>query len=481
MKNSATLVYNLVLAVGDFLALLLAFVGAYILRVSISDRAVSNPIQARTYLGIFVVLLPFWLIIFALIGLYNSNIYEKRFQEIGRLFVGSFIGTLFVVFWNFLASKPIVPAKLVPIYGFTLSFIFLVIIRNLARFIRTKLFEYKVGLTNILIVGNTKLGEELVASLIDSRHSGYRVVGVVGDKHHLSQLYPSLKVFKSFDDATKAIGAENIYTIVQTELYADEERNREVLEFAQTHHIGYRFSPGNSELFVGNLDVDLFRSTIPIITVHQTALFGWGRIAKRLVDIFVSGLMLLLLSPLLVLIAIFIKIFDPGPVFFRSKRLTRYGNEVKMLKFRTMKTKYSGRDPETVFKELGKPELVEEYHKNRAKVANDPRVSRIGRFLRSKSLDELPQLLDVFRGSISLVGPRSIPKEELAYFKDKGPLVLNVKTGITGLAQVSGRSNLSIDERIKLDLYYVQNWSLWLDFTILVKTIRAVLSGFGAK
>src|SRR3989344_4908237 len=165
---------------GDFLALLLAFVFAYILRVSISHKPLSATIYAMDYLQIFLILLPFWILIFALLGLYNSSIYEKRFNELGRLFVGSFIGMLFVVFWNFLSKTPILPARLVPIYGFILAFVFLVIFRNLARLIRTILFSFERGLTNVLIIGNTNLSQELVKNLSDIPRSGYRVLGLVG-------------------------------------------------------------------------------------------------------------------------------------------------------------------------------------------------------------------------------------------------------------------------------------------------------------
>src|SRR3989344_1565717 len=169
MKNSATLVYNAFLVVGDFLALLLAFIAAYVLRVSVSHRPIAEQVHAHTYITVFLILLPFWIIIFALLGLYNSSIYEKRFSELGRLFVGSFIGMLFVVFWNFLASKPILPARLVPIYGFVLAFIFLVIFRNIIRLIRTTLFKYNIGITNILIVGDTNITNELIENLENTK------------------------------------------------------------------------------------------------------------------------------------------------------------------------------------------------------------------------------------------------------------------------------------------------------------------------
>ncbi|MBI3624033.1 sugar transferase, partial [Candidatus Saccharibacteria bacterium] len=127
MKSNASLLYGAFLVMGDFLALVAAFVGAYILRVTLDSRPIAFAVHARTYLGVFLVLLPFWILIFSLLGLYESHIYEKRFIEIGRLFIGSFIGLMFVIFWNFLSVKSIFPAKLVPIYGFILAFILLVL------------------------------------------------------------------------------------------------------------------------------------------------------------------------------------------------------------------------------------------------------------------------------------------------------------------------------------------------------------------
>ena len=133
MKNNASLVYNACLVIGDFLALVAAFVAAYILRVKLDPRPLIEPIDAMQYLGIFLTVLPFWILIFAWLGLYNSTIYEKRFVEFGRLIVGSFIGLLFLVFWDFVSSEPIFPARLVPIYGFTIAFALLVVYRNLLR------------------------------------------------------------------------------------------------------------------------------------------------------------------------------------------------------------------------------------------------------------------------------------------------------------------------------------------------------------
>ena len=478
MKNNASLLYNLFLVVGDFLALVAAFVTAYVLRVTIDTRPLAAQVHAQTYLHVFLVLLPFWILIFALLGLYNSNIYEKRFSELGRLFIGSFVGLMFVVFWNFISVKPIFPAKLVPIYGFVFAFIFLVIFRNLARFIRTTLFRYGIGITHILIVGDTLVATELIDSLYNSRESGYRIVGVVGSQHKIDHR-PNLRVFQTFEAACQAIGADQIHNIVQTELYSPAEKNNEILTFAQTNHIAYRFIPGNTELFVGNIDVELFQASIPVIAVHQTPLLGWGRIIKRLFDIAVSVILLVIASPFMMLIALLIKL-SGGEVFFKQTRLTRFNNKFRVYKFRTVRPDYNGLSPEEAFAKMGKPELSKKYRENGDQLSNDPRYGRFGRFLCKTSLDELPQLFNVIKGDLSLVGPRALVPEELdAYAKRHA--ILSIKSGLTGLAQVSGRRDINYDERRQLDMYYVQNWSFWLDLVILAKTIRAVLSGFGAQ
>jgi exopolysaccharide biosynthesis polyprenyl glycosylphosphotransferase len=478
MKNNASQIYNIFLIVGDFLALIAAFAGAFILRVTISDVPIVNPVPARTYLNIFLMVTPFWLLIFGLLGLYNSSIYEKRFVEFGRLLIGSFIGLLFVIFISFFSNTPLFPAKLVPIYGFGLGFIFLLMFRNLARLIRTELFSFKVGLDNLLIVGNTVMTAELIDLLSNSRQSGYRIIGVIGTSHALGK-HQDTPVYKDFNSALELI-QEPIHTILQTELYADESRNRDLLEYAQAHHAAYRFAPGKSELFVGNIDVELFRGSVPVIAVHQTPLIGWGRIVKRIFDFIVSLFAIILLSPVLLLIALAVKLSSKGPVFFRQTRLTRFNNEFRVYKFRSQYIQYGRGTPEDDFALMGRPELAKEFRANGDFLEHDPRITPVGRFLRSSSLDELAQLLNVLKGEISLVGPRALIPKELSVY-EKRHTILSVKSGITGLAQVSGRKNISFDERRKLDVFYVQNWSFWLDLVILVKTVRVVLQRTGAE
>lgn len=469
MKNSISLIYNICLVVGDFLALVLAFIGAYVMRVSLSDEPFPNQISSDTYLAVFLAVLPFWILIFALLGLYNSSIYERRFSEVARLAVGSFIGFLFVLFWDFVRVDPIFPAKLVPVYGLVFAFLFLLLFRTIARGMRTILFRFNVGITHILIVGNTDIATELRDSLKQTEKTGYRVLGVIGDKRRQGNAE-----FTTFSEALEAVKDLPLHGIIQTELYADEQRNREILDYAQNNHLSYRFVPGNSELFVGSIDVELFRSSIPVINVHQTALIGWGKVVKRLFDLIIGSLLLILALPVISLIYLFLVVFDHGDPIFSQVRLGRYNKRIRIYKFRTQYHAYNRMSPEEGFAKMGRPDLAKEYRKNGDRLPNDPRISRLGRFLQNTSLDELPQIFNVIKGDLSLVGPRPLEPFELEKYGKKS-LMLSVKTGLTGLAVVSGRRDIPFEERRKLDLYYVQNWSFWLDIVILFKTIRVVL------
>lgn len=475
MKNNASLLYNVGLVLSDAAALLLAFIAAFVIRAA-SPVAVANPMEGTAYVTIFLTLLPFWIVIFWLLGLYNHSIYERRFSEMGRLLVGSFIGMLFIVFWDYMSLNVIFPAKLVPIYGLGLAFVLLVCFRSIARLIHTALFYFNVGITNLVIIGNTPITAEIAHDLGDNRSTGYALLGVIGYRKNLPE---HVRRYPNFGEFMKD-RSDDVHGIIQTEMYADENRNLEILKYAQENHVGYRFVPGNSEMFVGNISVDLFRNSLPVIHVHHTALFGWGQVVKRLIDIVFGAILLILAAPLMALIALVLIIFDKGDPFYTQTRLTRYNTKMRIYKIRTQYHAYHRMTPEEGFAKMGRPDLAREYRANGDFLVNDPRQSRLGKFLRKTSLDELPQLLNVLKGEMSLVGPRPLEPFELDSYTKKS-LMLAVKPGLTGLAAVSGRRDLPFEERRKLDLYYVQNWSLGLDFVIVLKTIRVVLTGIGAK
>lgn len=209
-------------------------------------------------------------------------------------------------------------------------------------------------------------------------------------------------------------------------------------------------------------------------------------VAKRVVDVLGAGVALVLLAPVFLLVALLVKLSDPaGPVFYRQERVGRGGRAVGVLKFRSMTWAWStGPDrpyktAAEAFEAMGRPELVREFEREQ-KVADDPRVSRLGRFLRRSSLDELPQLVNALLGELSLVGPRPVIAAELERYGDHAHRYLAVKPGITGLWQVSGRSSTGYAERVRLDVHYVTQWRLTLDLVILLKTVRTVLVREGA-
>lgn len=474
MKQNATIIYSILLVIGDFLALVAAFSTAYILRVKYDTRPLIEQIPAETYLLGFLTVLPLWILVHGVIGLYRREVYENRFREFGQLIIGSVLGMLVVIGYDFVIDDSLFPARLVAVYGLVLSFSFLVIFRMVARGVRSILFYFGYGVSNVLIVGGGTSAKSIIYELKDTARSGHKIVGIVGGEGF------GFRHFSSFDDAIAQINGRGIHSIIQTELYKKSELNDAIMTYAQSKHMSYRFIPGNNELFVGNIEVELFRGT-PVVTVHQTALIGWGSIVKRVFDIVLGGIILILASPLLLFVALLQKITSPAaPVLLRQTRLTQFNREFTVFKFRSFKRRYNNMSPEQAFEKMGKPELAKKYRAGGDHIPNDPRITRLGSFLRMTSLDELPQLINVVRGDISLVGPRALVPQELKDYQKKHH-ILSIKSGLTGLAQVSGRRDISFDERRKLDLYYVQNWSFWLDLIILLKTLRAVINGIGAK
>lgn len=473
MKNNSSLVYSLFLVAGDFLAVLAAFVAAYVLRVKYDPRPLIEQIPPMEYFYAFVAILPLWILVHAFIGLYRHDIYDKRFVEFGRLLMGSFLGILVVIGYDFVVDGSLFPARLVAVYGLALGFGFLVMFRSLARVVRRTLFLFGKGISNILVVGDTAATDSVVNSIRNTRFTGLRALAVVGREAH------GISTYNTFAEAIRHIN-HPIHGIIQTELYKNQERNNEILRYSQENHASYRFVPGNSDLFYGNIDVELYAG-VPMIAVHQTALIGWGRVAKRLFDVLATCLILVFAVPLILLISLLQKLLVPrAEIFFKQTRLTRFNREFKVYKFRTPKPEYNGLSPEKAFAAMGKAGLIKQYRENGDFLPNDPRFTKLGLFLRKTSLDELPQLFNVLKGDLSLVGPRALVPEEITAYARKHS-ILSVKSGITGLAQISGRRDISFEERRRLDVYYVQHWSFWLDIIILLRTLRVVLTGSGAK
>jgi exopolysaccharide biosynthesis polyprenyl glycosylphosphotransferase len=415
---------------------------------------------------------------FASLGLYGSRVYARRLTEIGRLLIGCLIGILIVLGYSFVVDEPVFPARLVAVYAFIGSFVALVLAREIIRQIRTLLFRYGRGVSRVLIIGTSEAVSDIAVQLDNTRQSGYHIIAIAGPKRIVPPHFKGHH-YSTVEHALSALKRLQITTIVQTDLYDSSERNQRIMSAAQKNHIGYNFIPGEPEFYSGKNTIDVFLG-YPVISVHQTPLVGWGEVVKRIFDFITVTILLIILSPVYLLIILLQKIFNPGPAFYVSRRLTRYARPFGLYKFRTMGACYGSKDAADEFRDMGRDDLAREYELHR-KVANDPRVTALGKFLRKTSLDELPQFFNVLRGELSLVGPRPILPQELYLYKGRGSLLHSVKSGVTGLWQVSGRSNLAFEKRVELELYYAQNWTFWLDIKILLKTLPALFSKGSAK
>lgn len=467
--------YTFALIIFDVLAVLTAFTLAYILRVQLDPRPLVNQIGAMDFFFTFLQLAPIWVIVLWALGLYSPSVYQKRLLEMGKLAIASFLGILLVIGYSFVINEPIFPARLVPVYAGIATFLLLVVGREVLRLIRDLAYRYGRGVQRVMIIGSSEATSDLVEHLDDTARSGYRVVAVVGARAKREDV----RRFQSLDKALLELKDLHVDTIIQTSLYDDGERNQAIMGAAQQLHIQYCFIPGEAEFYSGKNQIDVFLG-YPIINVYQTPLIGWGEVVKQIFDIVIVLLLLPLWGTVLLIISLLQTIFNRGPIFYKSRRLTRYSKPFPLYKFRTMDARYGTQDAAQDFRDMGREDLVKEYEKNR-KVVNDPRITRFGRFLRATSLDEVPQLINVLRGDISLVGPRPILPQELHLYHGRGALLHSVKSGLTGLWQVSGRNDLPFDKRVELELYYAQNWTFWLDIKILFKTAAVVLFGRGAR
>ena len=470
--------YSLILIIADILTLLLAFSVAYVWRVQFDPRPLLTSVYAAEYIRSVLIIIPVWILVFFSLGLYSPAVYNKRLLEWTKILIGSGIGILIVIGWQYISGDVVFPARLVMAYAFVASFVLIVFERELLRFIRSILYRFNIGVNRVLIIGNSSVTRDIAFNLSDTKKSGYKIVALAGPKKNIPKGMQALH-YSIPEMALQNIQKDGITTIIQTDFYENQLRNERILSAAQNNHINYSFIPGEPEFYSGKNTVDILLG-YPMITVYQTPLVGWGAILKLIFDKIFSTLLIIILSPIFLVLIILQKIFNPGPIFYISNRLSRFSEPIRLIKFRSMGAKYGKKDASYEFRQMGREDLAREYEKNR-KVNKDPRITSFGNFLRKTSLDELPQLFNVWKGDLSLVGPRPILPQEMKYIKGKKSVLHSVKSGMTGLWQVSGRSNLSFDERIELETFYAQNWSFWLDLKILAKTASVVIFGKGSK
>lgn len=470
MKKRSELFFRVLLIPLDYVMIISGFILAYIIRNE-QAKPLAYLISGRSFLRIIAPLAVVWLIVYAISGLYDIKATRSRLSEFSRIITASALGVMVLIILDFYSLNPFFPSKSIPVYGFVFAVLFVSIARNLLYYIQQYMYRFNIGVHNTIILGRgssrIKFQKNLRAETVL-----YRVVEnlAISDNFEISKI----------DKIHKKYSIDDIFVL---EDGMSKDSINKLIGFCRSNQIQLNVVPTTEDMYDATMQMIRIKD-IPVLEVISTPLEGWGRIIKRILDLIIVTISFVVVVPIMAIIAILIKLTDPGKVFYLHSRLTRSGKKINIIKFRTMKQdfctggKYSNKSDIEILKQFGDPSLIEEFKKTQ-KLKKDPRVSTIGRFLRKTSLDELPQLFNVFVGNLSLVGPRPIVQDELERYGDKSGLFLHIKPGLTGLWQVSGRNDVSYDNRVKLDIYYIENWSIGLDMAILLRTIPVVFKRTG--
>jgi exopolysaccharide biosynthesis polyprenyl glycosylphosphotransferase len=454
-----------------FLAFWLAYYFRFELFVQYFEQNAMISFERYRFLIYFMSFL--WLVLFALNGLYAKDKLLGGTREYSNVFRSASEGFLFIVIVGFLEPTVII-ARGWLLMAWGGAFLFVAVARFFLRRIVYALRKHGFFLTPAVIVGANQEGRWLAEQLLRWETSGLHLVGFVDKKTPATfPLFHNLTCLGSVDDLGEIIEQYNVgEVILASSAFSARDHLLDIFRrYGVTDKVNIRMSSGLYEILTTSLTVNEF-AYVPLVYVNKARLTGPDQVVKFILDYVLAIASLIILSPFLVLIAFLIKTGSPGPVLHRRLVMGLNGKRFYALKFRTMVI--NGDDVLDKY-----PELKQEFKTN-FKLKNDPRITRIGATLRKYSLDELPQLLNVLKRDMSLVGPRMISPEEVAMYKQFDMNLLTVLPGITGLWQVSGRSDITYDERVHLDMYYVRNWSIWLDLQLLYQTIPAVLKGRGA-
>jgi len=455
--------------------LLAADAGAIVVSALLASAAVgrwtaAGPHAGAQLLGSALATVPLWLAIFAKQRLYNTRFIGRRIDEFRRIVNASVLGTLAVA----LAASMV---NLVPnrpgllLLGLTACLV-VTVEREVARRVFLRLRSKGRMVRSVVIAGANPEGRDIAAMLRSEPWLGYEVLGFVDDNSATKEPVPGVPLLG---------GVAEIGTILHHHPNASVIVAASAVESAVTNRLARDLLDQGVHVELSSTlrDISSQRLTIrplgrfPIVYVEPVTRGGWRAWAKRTFDIVGASLCLILSAPVMAVVALLVKLDSSGPVLFRQIRVGQDSDPFAVLKVRTMAVDAEAR-------------LAELRHCNEAdgplfKMADDPRVTRMGRFLRMTSLDEVPQLLNVLRGDMSLVGPRPALPHETEEWDALLAHRLRVKPGITGMWQVSGRSDTSFEDYTRLDLYYVDNWSLVIDLAILAKTVPVVLLRRGAR
>ncbi len=465
MKKSE-LFFSFLLLPVDFLMIILAGLSAYYIRFAqftTDIRPAIFNLPLPQYLQAVVVVALVWLVIFALAGLYKIRGPKHFIQELYRIILACSTGFVLIVMFIFL-QREFFDSRFIILAGYLLSIVYIAVARGLIRLLQRYLYRYGIGVHKVVLIGNSKTTDTLVHEFAVNKKLGFAVVKRLRDF--------SLETTQQLADFLKT---EEVDEVIQTDPNLAKADIIRLYDFADEHHLAFKYAADLLGAKVLQTEVNEIAG-IPIVEVKKTPLDGWGRIVKRIFDIVVASLAIIILLPVFLLTAILIKIDSRGPVFFSRRDdgslLYRVGQGGKLFHYFKFRSMIPGTDSMR-YRELADRNIRKDGPM--VKIKDDPRITRVGKFIRRFSIDELPELFLVLKGDMSLVGPRPHLPEEVAKYEHHHKKVLTIKPGMTGMAQVSGRSDLSFEEEVKLDTYYIENWSLWLDISILLRTPLAIL------
>jgi Undecaprenyl-phosphate glucose phosphotransferase len=443
--------YNSIKVVADVVTLALAFWLAWLTRFTWFQWESLPPIEETLEtLGLVLLIFP---IVFRQANLYTTNRGRSHISEVFELFKATVLGTLVLVGVSYFIRERYSRGTILLFSGY--AFVGLSVVRLAFRALFNELRRRGVNEKTILVVGAGALGQRVVQTIHEHRELGFTVTGLLTRKpEKVGTEVLGVKVLGLFGELDRVLDAQPVDQVILALPLEEQGQLREIMEVLALRTVDVKVVPDLFNYVTLRGGLEEFGG-LPIISLQGAPLEGWNRIAKRVFDILVSALALLLLSPVMLVLAVLVKLTSRGTVLYAQERMGMDGHLFNMYKFRTMRT-----DAEAAGARMA--------------TADDPRRTPIGTFLRKSSLDELPQFWNVLVGDMSLVGPRPERPVFIEEFKKQIPryhLRHMVKSGITGWAQVNGlRGNTSIKDRIDYDLYYIENWSLLFDVKILLRT-----------
>ncbi|MEA3334589.1 MAG: sugar transferase [Chloroflexota bacterium] len=474
MSHRTMKTVNLITAIVDIILIFVAFGLAYEIRYRFQWFRDIDPAFYTTfqpYIPLAILLAGLILVAFLLEGVYRPSRSRTFGDEIYAVINGTTTGFVVMVFIVFF-WRPLVYSRLIFVYATALIIVLLILARVIRRMLLGYLRSRGIGVDRVLIVGSGSVGLSVIRNLVARPELGYKVVGVLDDDPERGSKdigrIPALGSIENFAEVLQQQQADEVIIAIPWRF-----RTKILDLVSQSTRAGVRprVVPDLFQMSLSSVQLQDVAG-IPMMSPSEAQLGSGARASKRLIDMIGSGIGLIILSPILLIIGTIIRLDSPGSPIFRQPRIGRNGKGFEVYKFRTM-----------VQDADQKKDAIR--HLNEAdgplfKIKDDPRVTRAGSFLRRSSLDELPQLWNVLRGDMSLVGPRPALPEEVEGYADWHRTRLATAPGITGLWQISGRSDIPFDEMVLLDIYYIENWSPLLDLSIMFRTIPKVLAGSGA-